>query len=67
MLVWDEQQPQQSQGYGEKFLGETLATELAKNQDLVVKTARLAGPPIKGSRTPPSIRPTCWSSGAIAR
>jgi trehalose utilization protein len=42
VLVWDEQQPQQSQGYGDKFLGETLATELAKNKDLVVKTARLA-------------------------
>ena len=42
VLVWDEQQPQQSQGYGDKFLGETLAAELAKNKDLVVKTARLA-------------------------
>jgi len=42
VLVWDEQQPQQSQGYGDKFLGETLATELAKNKDLQVKTARLA-------------------------
>jgi trehalose utilization protein len=42
VLVWDEQQPQQSQGYGDKFLGETLAAELAKNKDLQVKTARLA-------------------------
>jgi trehalose utilization protein len=42
VLVWDEQQPQQSQGYGEKFLGETLAGELAKQPDLSVKTARLA-------------------------
>ena len=42
VLVWDEQQPQQSQGYGDKFLGETLAAELAKNKDLQIKTARLA-------------------------
>ena len=42
VLVWDEQQPQQAQGYGDKFLGETLAAELAKNKDLAVKTARLA-------------------------
>ncbi len=44
VLVWDEQQPQQAQGYGDKFLGETLAAELAKNKDLVVKAARLADP-----------------------
>ena len=42
VLVWDEQQPHQSQGYGDKFLGETLAAELAKRPDLIVKTARLA-------------------------
>jgi trehalose utilization protein len=42
VLVWDEQQPEQTKGYGDKFLGETLAGELAKNKDLVVKTARLA-------------------------
>ena len=30
VLVWDEQQPEQKQGYGEKFLGETLAAHLAK-------------------------------------
>ena len=44
VLVWDEQQPQQAQGYGDKFLGETLATELAKNKDLIIKTAKLADP-----------------------
>ena len=42
VLVWDEQQPEQTKGYGDKFLGETLAGELAKNKDLQVKTARLA-------------------------
>ena len=25
VLVWDEQQPEQKQAYGEKFLGETIA------------------------------------------
>ena len=33
VLVWDEQQPQQSVGYGDKFLGETLVGELAKNKE----------------------------------
>lgn len=28
VLVWDEQQPQQKEGYGEKFLGETIAAHL---------------------------------------
>ena len=41
VLVWDEQQPEQKQGYGEKFLGETLATHLAKLPGLAVKTAKL--------------------------
>lgn len=41
VLVWDEQQPEQKQGYGEKFLGETLAAHLAKLPGLVVKTAKL--------------------------
>jgi len=44
VLVWDEQQPEQTKGYGDKFLGETLAGELAKNKDLTVKTAKLADP-----------------------
>jgi len=29
VLIWDEQQPQQKQAYGEKFLGETIAARLA--------------------------------------
>ncbi len=44
VLVWDEQQPEQSKGYGDKFLGETLAGALTKNKDLAVKTAKLADP-----------------------
>ena len=41
VLVWDEQQPEQKQGYGEKLLGETLAAHLAKLPGLAVKTAKL--------------------------
>ncbi len=41
VLVWDEQQPEQKQGYGEKFLGETLAAHLTKLPGLAVKTAKL--------------------------
>ena len=41
MLVWDEQQPEQKQGYGEEFLGETLAAHLAKLPGLSVRTAKL--------------------------
>lgn len=41
VLVWDEQQPQQKEGYGEKFLGETIAAHLAKLPGLTVKTAKL--------------------------
>ena len=41
VLVWDEQQPEQKQGYGAKFLGETLAAHLAKLPGLAVKTAKL--------------------------
>jgi trehalose utilization protein len=41
VLVWDEQQPQQKEGYGEKFLGETIAAHLAKLPGLSVKTAKL--------------------------
>lgn len=41
VLVWDEQQPEQKQGYGERFLGETLAAHLAKLPELSVKTAKL--------------------------
>ncbi len=41
VLVWDEQQPQQKEGYGEKFLGETIAAHLAKLPGLSLKTAKL--------------------------
>ena len=41
VLVWDEQQPQQKQAYGEKFLGETIAAHLEKVPGLSVKTAKL--------------------------
>jgi trehalose utilization protein len=41
VLVWDEQQPQQKQAYGGKFLGETIAAHLEKQPGLSVKTARL--------------------------
>ncbi len=41
VLVWDEQQPEQKQGYGEKFLGETLAAHLTKLPGLAVTTAKL--------------------------
>lgn len=41
VLVWDEQQPQQREAYGEKFLGETIAAHLEKQPGLSVKTARL--------------------------
>ncbi len=41
VLVWDEQQPEQKQGYGDKFLGETLAAHLEKLPSLSVKMAKL--------------------------
>ncbi len=44
VLVWDEQQPQQKQAYGDKFLGETIAAHLAARPDLQVKTATLDSP-----------------------
>lgn len=42
VLVWDEQQPEQKQAYGEKFLGETIAAHLATKPGLQVKTAALS-------------------------
>jgi len=42
VLVWDEQQPQQKQAYGDKFLGETIAAYLEKQPGLAVKTAKLS-------------------------
>jgi trehalose utilization protein len=44
VLVWDEQQPRQSQGYGDKFLGETIATHLATRPGLTVKSTKLDAP-----------------------
>ena len=44
VLVWDEQQPEQKQGYGEKFLGETIAAHLANLPGIVVTTAKLDEP-----------------------
>jgi len=42
VLVWDEQQPQQKDAYGDKFLGETIADHLRKQDGLVVKSVALA-------------------------
>src|SRR3954470_525573 len=44
VLVWDEQQPQQKQAYGDKFLGETMAAYLAKQPGLAVKSVNLNSP-----------------------
>jgi len=41
VLVWDEQQPQQKEGYSERFLGESIAEHLQKQPGLAVKTAKL--------------------------
>ncbi len=41
VLVWDEQQPQQKEAYGDKFLGETIAAHLEKQPGLSVKAAKL--------------------------
>jgi len=41
VLIWDEQQPQQKEGYGDAFLGETIAAQLQKQPGLSVKTAKL--------------------------
>lgn len=41
VLVWDEQQLEQKQAYGERFLGETIAAHLEKLPDLVVKSVKL--------------------------
>lgn len=44
VLVWDEQQPEQKQAYGDKFLGETIAAHLAEKKDISVKSAALSSP-----------------------
>ena len=44
VLVWDEQQPQQKQAYGDKFLGETIAAYLEKQPGLSVKSVNISSP-----------------------
>jgi len=44
VLVWDEQQPEQKQAYGDKFLGETIAAHLETQPGIVVKTINLEAP-----------------------
>ena len=44
VLIWDEQQPEQKQAYGDKFLGETIAAYLATQPGLSVTTANPGSP-----------------------
>ncbi len=44
VLVWDEQQPKQAQGYGDKFLGDTIAAHLTTLPGLTVKSTKLDAP-----------------------
>lgn len=44
VLVWDEQQPEQRQAYGDQFLGEAIAAQLASLPGIVVKNATLTSP-----------------------
>ncbi|MFO0902251.1 MAG: prolyl oligopeptidase family serine peptidase [Pirellulales bacterium] len=44
VLVWDEQQPEQKQAYGDKFLGETIAAYLSTRPGFEVSTAHLRSP-----------------------
>ncbi|MEO6336606.1 MAG: ThuA domain-containing protein [Verrucomicrobiota bacterium] len=44
VLVWDEQQPEQKQAYGDKFLGETITAYLGAQHGITVKTVNLASP-----------------------
>ncbi len=44
VLIWDEQQPQQKQAYGERFLGETIAAHLSQQPGFVVRRATLTTP-----------------------
>src|SRR5436305_8770354 len=41
VLIWDEQQPEQKQAYGDKFLGETIAAHLGALPGIAVKTTSL--------------------------
>ena len=44
VLVWDEQQPQQHEGYAGKFLGDTIAAHLSKFPDIKVTSGNLGSP-----------------------
>ncbi|MEY4482851.1 MAG: hypothetical protein RL693_303, partial [Verrucomicrobiota bacterium] len=44
VLIWDEQQPEQKQAYGELFLGETIGAYLAKQLGFTVKCVGLNTP-----------------------
>ncbi len=44
VLVWDEQQPEQSVGYGDQFLGEAIASYLQQQPGITVRTAKLDDP-----------------------
>ncbi len=44
VLVWDEQQPAQKKAYGERFLGETIATYLSAQAGIEAKTTNLGAP-----------------------
>ncbi len=44
VLIWDEQQPEQKQGYDGKFLGESIAVFLEKQPGFSVKTTTLDAP-----------------------
>lgn len=41
VLIWDEQQPAQKQGYGDRFLGDTIAESLRKQPGLQVKSVNM--------------------------
>lgn len=44
VLIWDEQQPEQKQAYGDLFLGETIGAHLSKQTGFTVKNVNLDSP-----------------------
>ena len=44
VLIWDEQQPEQRQAYGNKFLGETIAAHLETKPGITVQSVNLTLP-----------------------
>ena len=44
VLIWDEQQAEQKQAYGDKFLGETIAAHLREQPGISVKTVTMSSP-----------------------